>query len=257
MHITFFGSLKQRWASGLTLLFFCIFFVFSPAIAVDNWWQKGADLYKSLDKSHGETGIAVEDIKAGLKEALRVGSNNVVSQLGIVDGFNMDKAIHIPLPKKLKTVTSVLKKVGMSGLMDDLELKLNRAAEIATPKAKKLFLQAIDEMNFDDVKKIYKGPKDAATRYFREKMSPALTKEMQPVVQNSLKEAGVVKAYDNVMEKYQSVPLVPDVKADLTDYAIEKGMDGIFYYMAKEEAAIRENPAKRTTELLKKIFGTK
>lgn len=257
MHTTFFWSSKQRWATGLTLLFIGIFFVLSPAIAGTNWLQKGADLYKSMDKSHEQTGIAVEDIKAGLKEALRVGSNNVVSRLGIVDGFNMDKAIHIPLPKKLKTVTSVLKKVGMSGLMDDLELKLNRAAEIATPKAKKLFLQAIDEMNFDDVKKIYKGPKDAATQYFKKKMTPALTREMKPVVDNSLQEAGVVKAYDNVMKKYRSVPFVPDVKADLTDYAIEKGMDGIFYYMAKEEAAIRENPAKRTTELLKKVFGTK
>jgi hypothetical protein len=32
-------------------------------------------------------------------------------------------------------------------------------------------------------------------------------------------------------------------------------MDGIFYYMAKEEAAIRTNPAKRTTDLLKRVFG--
>jgi len=46
-----------------------------------------------------------------------------------------------------------------------------------------------------------------------------------------------------------------DPKADLTDHVVEKGMDGIFYYMAKEEAAIRQNPVKRTTELLKKVFN--
>ncbi|MFO7555800.1 MAG: DUF4197 family protein, partial [Desulfobacterales bacterium] len=66
------------------------------------------------------------------------------------------------MPKQLDTVKSVLDKVGMSGLLKDLELKLNRAAEVATPKAKKLFSQAITEMSFEDVKKIYEGPKDAA-----------------------------------------------------------------------------------------------
>ena len=68
-------------------------------------------------------------------------------------------------------------------------------------------------------------------------------------------QKGAVQAYDNVMKAYGYVPFVPDVKADLTDYVIEKGMDGIFHYMAKEEAAIRTNPIKRTTDLLKRIFG--
>ena len=120
----------------------------------------------------------------------------------------------------------------------------------------KLFSQAITEMSFDDVKKIYEGPEDAATQYFRSKMSPSLAKEMEPVVSNSLSEVGAIQTYDNVMKEYQSVPFVPDVKADLTNYVIEKGMDGIFHYMAKEEAAIRTNPVKRTTDLLKRIFGS-
>ena len=51
------------------------------------------------------------------------------------------------------------------------------------------------------------------------------------------------------------MPFVPDVKADLTGYVVEKAMDGLFYYVAKEEAAIRNDPAARTTELLKKVFG--
>lgn len=60
--------------------------------------------------------------------------------------------------------------------------------------------------------------------------------------------------YDNMMKEYKAIPFVPDVKSNLVDHVIEKGMDGIFYYMAKEEAAIRQNPARRTTELLKKVF---
>ena len=78
---------------------------------------------------------------------------------------------------------------------------------------------------------------------------------MRPVVEQSMSEVGAVHTYDRVMGKYKSIPFVPDVKADLTDYVIEKGMDGIFYYLAREEAAIRKNPVKRTTDLLKRVFG--
>jgi len=179
----------------------------------------------------------------------------VVSRLGQLDGFNADAAIHIPLPKNFKKVKKVLNKIGMSSLLDNLELKLNRAAEVATPKAKKLFWAAITEMTLDDVKAIYKGPEDAATRYFQRKMTPPLTKQMRPVVEESLSEVKAIQAYDDVMRQYQSIPFVPDVKADLTGYVIEKGMEGIFYYLAREEADIRKNPAKRTTDLLKRVFG--
>ena len=73
----------------------------------------------------------------------------------------------------------------------------------------------------------------------------------------ALEQAGAIQTYDNVMGQYRSVPFVPDVKADLTSYVVEEGMNGIFHYLAKEEAAIRQNPAKRTTELLQTVFGSK
>ncbi|MCK5480730.1 MAG: DUF4197 domain-containing protein [Gammaproteobacteria bacterium] len=225
--------------------------------AQSGWWQKGADLLKGSDTGQSQDTLTTGEIGAGLKDALLVGSENVVSQLGSLDGFNLDPAIHIPLPEQFSTVKSVLGKVGMASLLDDLELKLNRAAEVATPRAKALFGQAISEMTFEDVMNIYNGPDDAATRYFQDKMTPPLAKEMQPVVEQSLAEVGAVQAYENAMGEYRTIPFVPDVKANLTTYVVEKGMDGIFYYMAKEEAAIRQNPAKRTTELLQRVFGAR
>ena len=138
-----------------------------------------------------------------------------------------------------------------------LELKLNRAAEAAAPKARKLFADAISEMSIDDAREIYDGPKDAATRYFQSKMSKPLAAEMTPVVSQSLAEVGAVKSYDNVMGQYRKIPMVPDAKANLTSYVVEKGMDGIFLYLGKEEAAIRDNPVKRSTALLQKVFGAK
>ena len=225
--------------------------------AQEGWLQKGLNIFKGIgagsDKSKALTTV---EIGMALKDALRVGSGNVVSQLGRVDGFNADKIIHIPLPEQLNTVKSVLSRVKMSGMLDDLELKLNRAAEEATPKAKELFWQAINEMTFDDIMAIYKGPEDSATQYFKSKMSLPLKTEMSPLIDNSLSNVGAIQAYDNVMGKYKSMPFAPDVKANMKDYVVEKGIEGIFYYIAKEEAAIRKDPAKRTTDLLKKVFGT-
>ena len=248
-------SLFSSLSLTVTGIIFFGHLVFGPATAQSSWFQKGLDLLKSPAGTTAQKALTSDEIRAGLKEALRVGSENVVSQLGRTDGFNLDPAIHIPLPQQFDTVRTILARVGMSSMLDDLELKLNRAAEVATPKAKELFFQAISEMTFEDVMNIYNGPEDSATRYFKDKMTPALAKEMQPVVDQSLSQVGAVQAYDNIMGEYRAIPFVPDVKADLTTYVVEKGMAGIFHYMAVEEAAIRQNPAKRTTELLQRVFG--
>ena len=253
----FFKKLAKRHLPILLGVSIATFLVLFAATAQSSWWQKGTDLLKGSGADQTQDTLTTGEIGAGLKDALRVGSENVVSQLGSLDGFNLDPAIHIPLPEQFSTVKSMLGRIGMSPLLDDLELKLNRAAEVATRKAKALFGEAISEMTFEDVMNIYNGPEDSATRYFQDKMTPPLATEMQPIVEQSLAEVGAVQAYENVMGEYRSIPFVPDVKADLTTYVVEKGMDGIFYYMAKEEAAIRQNPAKQTTELLQKVFGSK
>jgi hypothetical protein len=233
-----------------------IFLSFSSTALAGNIFESALQLFSGSDEeSTGD--LNVGEIGDAFKEALRIGSENVVSQLGKENGFNTDPAIHIPLPEKFEMVKTTLDKIGMSFMVEELELKLNRAAEEATPKAKELFLQAITDMTFDDVIKIYNGPDDSATQYFQGKMSESLAEEMQPIINNSLSQVGAVKTYDDVIAKYKSIPFVPDIKANLSNYVTQKGMDGIFHYMAKEEAAIRENPAKQTTELLKRVFGEK
>ena len=199
--------------------------------------------------------LSTGDIESGLKEALRVGTERVVGNLGQTDGFNLDPQVHIALPGELDTVKNMLEKVGMDSMLSDLELRLNRAAEIATPKAKSVVVQSIQEMSLDDVKGVYNGPEDAATQYFRGKMSAPLAEAMKPVIDESLGEVGAVTAYNDIMTRYNAIPLTPKVEADLGNYVVGKGMDGIFYYLAQEEAAIRKDPAKRTTEILKRVFG--
>ncbi|MFQ3188879.1 MAG: hypothetical protein ACI9UH_001151 [Gammaproteobacteria bacterium] len=231
------------------------------------WWDDAVSTVKSsggdeileavINPGLSDDALSLEDMSKGFKQALTIGSEKVVARLGQVDGFNADPSAHIPLPKNLEKVRKALSKVGLSSYVDDLELKLNRAAEAATPVAKQLFIDSISTMSFDDVKRIYQGPKDSATRFFETKMSPSLSLKMQPIVDRSLSEVGAINAYDQVIKKYQDIPFVPDIKADLSKHVIDKGMAAIFHYIAQEEAAIRNDPLRQTSELLKKVFGAK
>ncbi len=211
----------------------------------------------ATDSSGAASSLSQSQIIDGLKEALRVGAERVVAQLGVKDGFNADPAIHIPLPDSLRNAQSMLRKAGLSGLADDVELKINRAAEDATPKTKELLWKAVEEMSVDDAKAIYDGPEDAATQYFRRVAGGDLKNTIEPVVERALNEVSAVASYDALISKYKALPFVPDVKADLKEHATTKALDGIFHYLASEEAAIRANPAARTTDILKTVFGAK
>jgi len=252
--MTSFVSAPFRRNSRLALAVLLAFSLLgASSIASAGWFDKLKSKIGGDDKK--EQPLSTDEVGGGLKEALRVGTENVVGMLGKEDGFNLDPAVHIPLPNQLEQVRKMLGKVGMDSTLTDLELRLNRAAEIATPKAKALFMNAINEMTLDDVMAIYNGPEDSATQYFRSKMSAPLALEMKPVVDESLADAGAVKVLDAAMTRYDAIPFAPKVDADLSNYVVEKGMDGVFYYLAKEEAAIRANPAKRTTDILKRVFG--
>lgn len=197
-----------------------------------------------------------QEIADGLREALQVGTDRVVTAIGRTDGFNADPEIHIPLPNYMQDVQSALELIGAGDMGKDLELKLNRAAEAAVPEARELFVDAITQMTLEDVKAIYNGPDDAATRFFQRTMTPGLQERMRPIVTAAMSEVGAVQSYDAMMSSYANIPLMPDVKGELSDYAVGKTMDGLFYKLAIEEAAIRQDPAKRTTALLQKVFGS-
>ncbi len=218
--------------------------------ALDNITQQATQILGSNTTSNL---LSTADISAGLKQALEVGSSNVVSQLGQSNGFNSDPKIRIPLPKALQDVQKTAAKFGLDGQFNDLQNKLNAAAESATPKAKSLFVEAIQDMSIDDAKTILNGPDNAATEYFKGRMSGPLGKAMEPVINESMAEVGALQSYNELRSNVGA--FAPDVQADMTQHVLDKGMDGIFFYLAQEEAAIRQDPAKRTTELLQKVFA--
>lgn len=248
-------TINAEWVRVTAFVLFAGLFN-APAAAQDNLLRRAQDFLgdRSADAQEA-SGLSEDEVGGGLKEALRIGADTVIRQLGASGGFESDPAVRIALPASLGRVKSSLDRIGMSSMLDDLEVRMNRAAEVAMPKATGIFLEAINAMTLEDVMDIYRGPNDAATRYFQSKMSAPLARELRPVVDESLADTGTVSAYRAVMDRYNRIPLVRPVETDLSAHVVQKGMDGIFHYLAQEEAAIRNNPIKRSTELLQRVFG--
>ncbi len=201
-------------------------------------------------------GISAAQGEGALREALSSGAAAAVLRVGKADGFWSDGKIRIPLPGALATLQRSTKPMGMSGPLDDLQLKVNRGAEAAAPKAKTLFLDAIRAMRVQDVAQVLRGGERAGTAYLRDKTGAQLAGLFRPQIAGALESTGALKALDGVSAKYPAqAKLGPDPRASLIDFAVAKALDGVFFYVGEEEAAIRKNPAKQTSQALKSVFG--
>ena len=108
-----------------------------------------------------------------------------------------------------------------------------------------------------DAKAILNGPDDAATQYFRRVSQTKLAERFLPIVQQATGQVGVTSAYKALMGQAGGLLggfLSPEA-LNLDQYVTNKAMDGLFTYIAIQEKQIREDPAARTTELLKKVFS--
>ena len=206
---------------------------------------------------HSDTSsLSNSKITAGLKQALQVSVSKAVASTGKPDGFFKNEAIKIVLPEKLQTVSKGMRLMGMGAKVDELEVGMNRAAEKATPKAKAIFLSALEKMSFGDARKILTGGDTAATEYFKGSSTAELTTAFSPIVHQSMVNVGVVKQYNSVIQSAPGGSILAG-KLDLDKYVVGKTLDGLFYMLGQEERKIRKNPAAQTTTLLKEVFGHK
>ncbi len=204
----------------------------------------------------GQSGPVTEkEISAGLKEALSVGTQNVVLKVSKNNGYFSDEAIRIPLPGRLATIQSKMAEAGLSEPLDDLQLKMNRAAERAAPQAERLFLNAIRSMTISDAVGILNGGDTAATDFLQERTTHQLKAAFEPYVMSALKDVGALQTAENVAGRYLPPHMVSDVRDELAEYAVSSAIEGLFYHIAAEEKAIRQDPVRRTTQLLQRVFG--
>ncbi|NNL16173.1 MAG: DUF4197 domain-containing protein [Flavobacteriaceae bacterium] len=199
--------------------------------------------------------ISNTEIASGLREALDFGIDKQVTKLTLEDGFYKNELVKILLPDELQKVDKALRDIGLSNLADEGLKILNRAAEDAVKEATPIFVKAVKEITFTDAKNILLGNDDAATKYLSAKTQTALYDKFNPVIESSFSKVGADQIWQNLINKYNSIPFTDDVNPDLTDYVTNEALKGVFMMIAVEEKDIRSKFSSRTTDLLKRVFA--
>lgn len=209
----------------------------------------------TVEGATGKGSLSNAEIGNGLKAALQEGITKQVTKLTAEDGFYKNEAVKILLPEELQKVDKKLRQMGMSKMADEGIKVLNRAAEDAVKEATPIFVNAITSMSFTDAKNILMGANNSATAYLEKTTTKPLYTKFSPVVNTSLSNVGADVVWKNIIDKYNSIPLVTKVNPDLTDYVTDKALEGVFKMITVEEKNIRTNLSSRTSDILKKVFA--
>ncbi|HZL11300.1 MAG TPA: DUF4197 domain-containing protein [Prolixibacteraceae bacterium] len=210
------------------------------------------------------------EIIGGLKDALLVGTDSSVTRLSAADGYLKDQAVKILLPPEAKTIVDNLSKLpGGEKLVDDVILRINRAAEDAAKGAKPIFVNSIREMTFADGLQILKGPDNAATQYFRMKTNEQLSELYRPKIRESLNKnliAGIStqQSWNELTNNWNKIAGtivgqmagLKTVDVKLEDYLLQQALNGMYLKIEEREKDIRTNASARVTVLLKRVFGS-
>lgn len=214
------------------------------------------ELARTVDILTGtDAPLTESEVTAGLREALINGITRGADEVSQQGGYLNDPIIRIPFPPEVQKVENTLRDIGMGALVDDFVQTMNRGAEEAATAAKPIFVDAIRNMTITDAFAILSGDKDEATRYLERTTRAQLRAAFRPIINAALEETGATKHYGKIVSTYNAIPLVQPVDPDLAGYATDRAIEGLFVKIADEEQRIRENPAARTSELLRRVFG--
>lgn len=205
----------------------------------------------------GTTPLTNAEAIKGLKEALTQGTNRSTGQASQTDGFFKNPAIFIPFPPAAQKVKDNALKVGLTAQVNKFEETLNRAAEEAAKSAAPIFINAITSMTIGDGLGILRGTDTAATNYLRVKCTDSLMVKFRPVVANATKKVELTKHWKPLADAYNKIPFVTPINPDLDGYVCERAINGLFKLIGDEEKKIRTDPFARTSDILKKVFGSK
>lgn len=217
---------------------------------------KGVGDTTSSKSSAPTSKLSDQDVTRGLKDALVEGAGKAVSTLGRTDGFLLNDKVRIPLPESLQKMESVMKVLGQGKRVEELKTSLNRAAEAAVPEAKTLLVDAIKNMSVADAKAVLAGGDDAATKYFRQATGAKLHDRFLPIVGKTVNRYKLTEQYDRIAGTASKAGLVGKEQANMSEYVTVKALDGLFLMIAEEEKAIRQDPLGRSSEYVRKVFGS-
>lgn len=229
-----------------------------------------AELQQILGTVMAGQPLTTAEIIAGLKQALTIGADSSLSRISKTDGYYRDAAIRILLPPEAQVITDNLSRIpGGDKLLEDVIIRINRAAEDAAKEALPIFASAVSGMTINDGLSILRGPDTAATEYLRTNTYNQLYALYQPKIKQSTDKTligniSTSESWNKLTSEWNKVAqsLVGQlagfkpVNVELDSYLTGKALDGLFLKVGEEEKKIRTDPVARVTELLRKVFGT-
>lgn len=206
--------------------------------------------------------LSEEDVANGLREALKVGTQNSVSVASQTNGYFGNDLIRIPWPQEAAGAYNFISNnmSSVKDLLDEVVLLMNRGAENAADKAGPIFIDAITSITIYDAWDILNGADDAATQYLSDRTFDSLHASFKPDIHNALETVGAATLWSNITTAYNPIanitPGYEPINTDLAEYTTQKALEGLFYLISEEELKIRTDPVARVSDLLKKVFGT-
>ncbi len=195
------------------------------------------------------------DARAGIRDAMGLAALNATTRLAQPHAFWDNPAVRIPLPGVLGQAQSALSGFGMSGPLDELQRSLNSAAERTMPEAGRLFANAVRDITIGDAIEIVRGPEDGATRYLRARTETRLTALMKRPMREALTQSGAFALLRTALREVSLASMTNDLRSQIVDFSTAKALDGCFHFIAEEERAIRRDPWRRTTDILRRVFN--
>jgi hypothetical protein len=236
--------------------------------------------------------LTTEEVIEGLKTALNVGTDTAVSVVSVTDGYYMDEIIKIPLPDEASIITDnldnpLVQTLGLSSMIEDVILSINRSAEEAAKGAAPIFKDAITALSISDAWAILNGTNPAnnlksdngefdstaATAYLKSTTYGSLEDLFSPVVNQALDQDiglgfSANQAWNTLTGSYNSVAGtiagqlagLETVDTELDEFVVGKALDGLFYKVGLEEKKIRKDPlawaGTAAGKIFEKVFGS-
>jgi len=177
--------------------------------------------------------------------------------------------VKILLPPEADIITKNLSKLpGGQDLVDKVISSINHAASDAAKEAAPILVNSIKSMSIQDAAGILTGGDYAATEYLQRTNYDALVALYQPKIEGSLDKKIVgnytaQQSWDEMTGKWNQVAGsfvgqladLETVETDLSAYLTKRALDGLFLKIGETEKNIRQDPAARVTDLLKKVFS--
>ena len=200
-------------------------------------------------------GLTQGDASRGIKEALSLASMNATNRLAQPNGFWGNPQVRIPLPGVLGQTQRTLSRMRMSGPLDQLQENLNHAPESVMPQAASLFTNAVRTITIADAIDIVRGGDTSATSYLRGRTETRLTTLLRPPMTRALTDSGAFALMRTALREVGMSSMTSDLRTEVINFSTAKALDGCFYFIAEEERAIRRDPWRRTSDILRRVFG--